>query len=680
VIFIKNHYYQVYTEPELKHLFGTKPIQLQEVIISAYSNEKNKEFDNLKIRVFVSHDGVKLLQQYKKVQIYDNELALFIELNDKNNFNGSILKVKAGNDLEKMKNFPMKEILAFAKQQAVNMDAKTVKKLLEQAHRSKKGVFYWFTNLMSKIIKNLVAVPLFLSKTLAKTLGNAFFKTIPNMLDNLRLKDKDWNPANKNYDPIFIPQSIIDAIEKNKHSDKIYDQLITDFFKPFHIMQTTITGGSVLLGTLGQMPVQHKTLTLKLLDNFFEQVFSVENFFKRNKNDFWQLLQTGIEAVNAFFVGLSNSIIDTLKGIFQLLGLVFLGIHALMQPDEFSYYTELAGEMLENLVETILKLNFDKIYQEFVKFGIKIFDKLKDFAQNFSFSIQKIAYFLGYILGFIIETIISILFTGGALDALTIEQVLTETFVAPLTSLLKGLRKTISKAKNLFEKIYIFVKKVLEKLKNPKQALKELFEVVMSLFRTKDPYVKKVDNVIEELEKNKTKLDEIIDGNGKVKKLHKKNYKRYGNLGEMVADAHWLQIKKWSNGEKVNFKLLHKPVQDLDDAIVKGIDAIYQNTLFKPPPPPPKYVINEVKYSKKANLTKSKWKAKISKTVTKSKGTQMSKKWIKYNLDFIIDEELLKYDILDNYSTFLTGVTKKGKSVEIFELSKDLKTIKKIKL
>jgi len=41
---------------------------------------------------------------------------------------------------------------------------------------------------------------------------------------------------------------------------------------------------------------------------------------------------------------------------------------------------------------------------------------------------------------------------------------------------------------------------------------------------------------------------------------------------------------------------------------------------------------------------------------------------------------LLKYDILDNYSTFLTGVTKKGKSVEIFELSKDLKTIKKIKL
>jgi len=230
-------------------------------------------------------------------------------------------------------------------------------------------------------------------------------------------------------------------------------------------------------------------------------------------------------------------------------------------------------------------------------------------------------------------------------------------------------------------KIYIFVKKLLDKLRNPKQALRELFEVVEGMFKQKNSYVKKVDEFIEKLAKGEIKLDEIIDENGKKKKLHKNNYKRYGNLGEMVADATWLQIKKWTNGEKVNFKLLHQPVQNLDDAIVKGIDAIYENTLFKPPPPPPKYVINEVKYSKKPNLTKSQWKAKISKTVTKSKGTQMSKKWIEYNLNNLNLPKDKLLDILDaGYETFLTGVTKKGKNVEIFELSKDLKTIKKIKI
>ena len=58
----------------------------------------------------------------------------------------------------------------------------------------------------------------------------------------------------------------------------------------------------------------------------------------------------------------------------------------------------------------------------------------------------------------------------------------------------------------------------------------------------------------------------------------------------------------------------------------------------------------------------------------------MSKKWIKYNLTSIIDDPILRSDILKNHSIFLTGVTKKGKSVRTFKLSKDLKTIKEIKL
>ena len=160
--------------------------------------------------------------------------------------------------------------------------------------------------------------------------------------------------------------------------------------------------------------------------------------------------------------------IDTLKGIFQLIGLIFSGIHTLMQPGEVLYYTELAGEMLENLSEKILQLNFTQIFQEFIKFGIKAFKKIKDLAKDLAFSIYEIAYFLGYLAGFVVETIISLLLTGGTL---TVEQVLTETFVAPITNLLKGLKKTLSKAQNLLEKIYIFVKKLFDKLRHPKQLL-----------------------------------------------------------------------------------------------------------------------------------------------------------------------------------------------------------------
>ena len=55
----------------------------------------------------------------------------------------------------------------------------------------------------------------------------------------------------------------------------------------------------------------------------------------------------------------------------------------------------------------------------------------------------------------------------------------------------------------------------------------------------------------------------------------------------------------------------------------------------------------------------------------------MSEKWIEYNLDAIIKNENLAYDILNNHEIFLTGISHNGKKVEIFQLSKDLKKIKK---
>ena len=58
----------------------------------------------------------------------------------------------------------------------------------------------------------------------------------------------------------------------------------------------------------------------------------------------------------------------------------------------------------------------------------------------------------------------------------------------------------------------------------------------------------------------------------------------------------------------------------------------------------------------------------------------MMEEWIEYNLKSIVLDRKKRYDILANYKKTLTGVTKKGKKVEIFELSDDLKTIKKIEL
>ena len=129
----------------------------------------------------------------------------------------------------------------------------------------------------------------------------------------------------------------------------------------------------------------------------------------------------------------------------------------------------------------------------------------------------------------------------------------------------------------------------------------------------------------------------------------------------------------------VDFVPLHKLLTDIDAPIKKGIDSIFENLLFKSPPmpPPPKYIINETKYttSKAASFSAGFWKGKLAKT--KRYGKQLEKEWIEHNLTELIKDTKLRYDILENHETFLTGVSKKGIKVEIFQLTKNAKKIKK---
>ena len=69
----------------------------------------------------------------------------------------------------------------------------------------------------------------------------------------------------------------------------------------------------------------------------------------------------------------------------------------------------------------------------------------------------------------------------------------------------------------------------------------------------------------------------------------------------------------------------------------------------------------------------------ISKTVTKSRGSQMQAKWIEHNLREMINNPIKQLDILKNYKSYLTGISKNGNKVEIFELTKNAKLLTETK-
>jgi hypothetical protein len=192
------------------------------------------------------------------------------------------------------------------------------------------------------------------------------------------------------------------------------------------------------------------------------------------------------------------------------------------------------------------------------------------------------------------------------------------------------------------------------------QGLGKLFDEIWAATNKWIDDLVKGSNLKDEALSKKNQLDEFPDG----RKRHPKDNTRSGNFAEILAYDYFTKLKVW-NGKKVNFVTLTERVNSLDDPIRKGIDGIFENSLFTPPPPPPKYIINEVKYNS----------SKLNKTITKSGGWQMSDKWIRFNIKNKFNV-IKAQDILTNSVTMLSRVDKSGK-VSLYELF-DNATIKKL--
>lgn len=182
--------------------------------------------------------------------------------------------------------------------------------------------------------------------------------------------------------------------------------------------------------------------------------------------------------------------------------------------------------------------------------------------------------------------------------------------------------------------------------------------------------------IIDDVLKRRVKLDEYIDEFGKIRKRKKNDHTRRANFTEMVGNETILALKTY-RGKPARFKLLDvvKVPTSLDDKIRKGIDAIYENELFKQPPPPPKYLINEVK----GNVAGTKSFNPLNKLgVTKYGGKQMNKVWIEINLEKL-GRELYEEIDLYGYDPVLTGVEMDGSIHSMTLLDESAKKIENLK-
>lgn len=636
---------KVYADDESSSQLQNKnPEELDEVIV--YSNQSYLEFNDFDLVLFTHKDGVTLLEQFNIVEAGSNEIVVFLELDSKVNF-GKVMRIKVGSGVLGKKELPYSDIITFAQGKSVNISPKRLKKLLKQGVQSKKSLFKWILSSLAEEVSEAV-------QFITGGIGDVFFKHIPKFIDeNLRISEKGWNPDADNFKTFLIPDVLEKKLEelqgKSKAEQKIIDAAITPFFKQAKALEKQSESALEKMKHLIPNKVYRKIK--KGLNYVFNQIDGIEAFFKDPEYGFFDIVLKNLRLANALLCGLWNSIVDIVNGIFQIIGLVFLGIkEATDFAENAGYYAALSIEFMENVVEDILEIDFLELFKQFLFLPIQLVGTVVKFTgKAAAITLEQVYYFVGYLVGFIVETIMGILFTGGTLN---VSKVLVKTFKEPVELLLKGIKNVAETATSLINKIIQAVKAIFKALKNPKQLIQDFIIFIEDLLGVGKNAVDEFDSIIDDVLNGKKKID---------------SNKRKGNFGEIVAHKEIASLKKVF-GKDVKYEPLIDIVADLDETIKKGIDGLYINKSFSPPPPPHKYLVNEAKFNT----------AKLNKTITKSGASQMMEEWITYSLKNTGIKRSLIRDILNGYDPVLTTINKNGSLKSMKLLDDNAKSIKNI--
>jgi hypothetical protein len=267
-------------------------------------------------------------------------------------------------------------------------------------------------------------------------------------------------------------------------------------------------------------------------------------------------------------------------------------------------------------------------------------------------NIYDIAYFSGIIIFEVILGVLITVFSGGAAAPFVVAKAtknirplvdiflkeLLETLTLGIPELLKYLNKLLKQFFQAAQNGWEALAKFIDDWLNPPYKSEDI-EDILIVGKTKSKRKK----IINDVESGKTKLDEDALGN----KRKKGDQTRASNYAEMKMDEYFeTQTFRIGKNEGTLRRVSSRTVNTLDDKITRGIDGIYEFSS-----PPPHYIITEVKYNT----------ATLSKVETTSGGSQMSKKWIKRDIEFGAVSPVIADDILLlGYEPLLCNVSKTG--------------------
>ena len=462
------------------------------ILLNEILNDKSTS-----VVVFISDDGVKLERAYQNIECYNNEVVLFIENDFGSNLFGSVLRIKLGDNITENSNFPAsqtaKVINAF--KLGIDIDSSTLANAIVKEIKSNDGLLHYIRKRWWAPDK-LVTIPL-----------NFTFNAISDMMDillngveNGKLKEERWRyynsdgTKNKEANLLFFNPNTFDDLEEKakKNAHKI---VFSKALKEVNKIENSL---QISLKSINQSKVKFDGTTLtisKTIDDVFRILKPIKEFLSNPEAITISIGKNVLIAINAFLVGLINSILDIFGGILFIIKLLCKGFIALDDAKNkvsanFSSYVSMFLEGIENLADTVKNLFTKENIKAFLNFLVGLQDILFAFplvAANFilntdvSINIDTFGYYYGYIIGVIIDLVIGILLTGGAKTTADVVRLLAKQFKEIFDLGKKFVKKSADIAiKSLDEIIAIFAK-IKHGVKNIKPFLDEILEFLRTL-------------------------------------------------------------------------------------------------------------------------------------------------------------------------------------------------------
>jgi hypothetical protein len=456
---------RVYTDEDIP----PNTIQLKEVKV--YNNDFYKEFKDFSFTLFVSKDGARLLTQYKECVVSSDEIALFLEINDVNNFTGSVMEAKVGSKVNQSK-LPIAQMLVFMRDNKVNLEDSEIFKLINGAFSSRNSLLHW---LYSAGIRVATGITTFVFDSL-----DAINQGIISVFDALLIDEKHWNTEVKEYSNFFIPTQLLELLKINNNDSKVAEALLLPITLQIDGIEKGIAGSLKLV-----KPILPNAIYDNLDQNLKLKFKEIDVFFEHIKQDsFLEFVKTATEVANAYLCGFINSIVEFFKGIFEIIGIVLnmLKTFVLAKVDPL-YYTSLLIEIFENIIEVIINFDLKQFIINAFTYPLVLLQKIFAFVKNTNFNLEgikinlsKIGYIGGYIIGLVVAIIIDALLTGGVKAVEDIIKAL-QTFLTKPGTVLKDLLQTAGrKTVAVVETVIDLIATLARKLKNGAVKLFEDFK------------------------------------------------------------------------------------------------------------------------------------------------------------------------------------------------------------